>query len=227
MVLFSRAVDVLATDLRGLEVDRGLLSVSELWPGLGRASAATAAQSMAGYYWLRLRLAEYLSCHPQELRLVGRDRSDSAVLWPMTDLRFSFARTGWTAVLAVGFRSQLGVSVATVADEIPDAESVERTMAPAEQLLVGRSHDPMRAFRKLGTRKEALAKGLVAGEDFAMSEYDVSGVAPVTVAGLEITDLHLGNDLVAAVAAPVGKIINLIVDHSGRVPHLNPVAAAR
>lgn len=221
--MFSQTVDVLVTDLRGVDIDRGLLSVSELWSELGCDTATAKAQTLAANCWLRQRVAEYLRRDPGELRLAKTRSGDRAVLWPVSDLDISFAKAGWMATLAVGFRRELGVSIEAVTDGPLDEAAVLGAMTPAERQLIDRSHDPVRAFSKMRVRKEALARALTGVVD--VSKTDVSGLAPVSVSGLEITDLHFGNDLVAAIANPSHTTLSVAIDHVGHATQPDLAAA--
>lgn len=209
--MFSRSVDVLVADLTAVDVDESVLSVAELGYSLDIAMSDQLPEYLAAQTWLRRRLAEYLGVGAGTIEFGSDDRGKPLVASPVTDLTFSFAHSDWTAVLAVGFRSELGVQTSGVTGiELP-AGAVTRSLAATEQERFDSSINPVRTFLQFMTRKEALVEA-TGGVDRALSEIDASGLSPVTIDGWEITDLNLGDACVAAVAHAPGMQLVVTLD---------------
>lgn len=216
--MFSRAVDVLVTDLGAVDVDEDLLSVAELGRALSFGSPALLAEYLAAHTWLRRRLSEYLEFPAADIRFEDGEYGKPRIAHPATDLTFSLAYSESTAVLAVGFRRPVGVDVEGVAHAKVTPGVTERILAPAERHSFDHALDPVRTFLRFWVRKEALAKAKGVGVDDAAGATDVSGVGPVAIDGYEISDVMLGDRFAAAVAVRPGTTLRLVLDDSMTAP---------
>lgn len=216
--MFSRQVDVWVADLRGVETDESVLSVAEL----GRALFINPPESLCDYLavhsWLRRRLGEYLDIPAEEIVFDVGERGKPLVVSPRTDLTFNVAYSDSMAILAVGFRREIGVDIESVATAEVSDRAVRTSLAPAEKQSYEHAVDPMRTFLRFWVRKEALAKAGGAGVDRDMESTDVSGISPVAVQGYEINDVNLGDGFVAAVVAPKGSDIRVYLDDATTAP---------
>ena len=208
--MFSRTVDVLVADLAAIEVDESVLSIAELGHSLDIAMSDQLPEYLAAQTWLRRRLAEYLNVSASEIEFVSDERGQPSVAVPATDLVFSFAYSDWTAVLAVGFRRELGVQVYGLIDAELPAGAVGATLSPTEQARFDESINPVRIYHQFMARKESLS--MATGVDKPPREVDASGLSPVTIDGYEITDLNLGDASVAAVAHMPGLELKVTLD---------------
>lgn len=212
--MFSRSVDVLVTDLSTVAIDEDLLSVAELGRALRFGSPQSLIYYLAAHAWLRRRLADYLDCAPADIRFENGEHGKPALVVPTTDLSFNLAYSGWSGVLAIGFRNDLGVDIETCIGADVSNETIDRVMTSRERDIVIRSIDRERAYLGFWVRKEALAKARGIAVDRSIELTDVSGLAPVRVNDHEITDINVGDGLAAAVAAPHGSTINVVLDHT-------------
>jgi hypothetical protein len=185
-----------------------LLSVAELGEALSIAFTPSLNPYLAVRTWLRRRLAEYLDRPAGEFRFEHDDDGRLIIASPETDLDFDLAWSDDTAVLAVGFRRGVGVDLRRTDDQEHDADS--QALTPEEQTRYVRALHPARSLLQFLARKTA--RGRAAGGAAGAMDVDTSGLSPVAVDGYLITDLDLGDDLVASVAVPEGSAINLIID---------------
>jgi 4'-phosphopantetheinyl transferase len=212
--MFSRSVDVLVTDLSAVAIDEDLLSVEELGRALRFSSPESLTYYLAAHVWLRRRLAEYLDVPAAELCFENGEHGKPALVAPSTDLSFNLAYSGWSAVLAIGFRNDLGVDIEAHTGSGVHGETIDRTLTPRERDIVIRSIDRERAYLGFWVRKEALAKATGIAVDRSIELTDVSGLAPVRVNDHEIIDVNVGDGLAAAVAVPHGTTVNVVLDHA-------------
>ena len=216
--MFSRSVDVLVADLSVVEIDEDLLSLSELGRALRFGSPSALTQYLAAHTWLRCRLAEYLDVPAAEILLETGEHGKPVVATPQTDLTFNLAYSGWTGVLAVGFRRSVGIDVEALDGAEMNRSVAERVLTPIELDRLDRSINQVRTYLQFWVRKEALAKAVGLGVDSNMQSTDVSGLSPVFMSDYEISDLHLGDQFVASVAITPGFTINLTLDDSMTAP---------
>ncbi len=216
--MFSHQIDVWAADIGSVETDEGLLSVRELGRALRMGSSDLLPSYLAAHTWLRRRLSRYLDVPADEIRFELGEHGKPRIASPETDLTFSLSYSGWAAVLAVGFRKDVGVDVEALDGASVDPALVSRTLTSEERESYCRAIDPIRTFLRFWVRKQSLAKATGIGVDRELGTTDVSGVAPIAVGRFEITDLNLGDQLVAAVAVPPKTTINLLLDDSMHAP---------
>jgi len=214
----SRQVDVWVADLRGVETDERILSVAELGRALFINSPELLCDYLAVHSWLRRRLAEYLEVSADSVVFEAGEWGKPVVVDPQTDLTFNVAYSDSMAVLAVGFRRQVGVDLESIETAEVSEHAARTSLAPGEKHSYDHAVDPVRTFLRFWVRKEALAKagGIGIGRD--MESTDVSGISPVAVQGYEISDVNLGDGFVAAVAAPEGSDIRVYVDDTTTAP---------
>lgn len=190
--MFSDHVDVLVADLSAVEIDEDVLSASELGKALF-ASPAALVGYLSAQTWLRRRLAEYLDCEPAEIAFGEGEHGESVVMAPPTDLSFGLASSDGMGALVVGFRKAVGIDIAA-ADRLGwDPQVLVRTgaLAQANSVSLGRS------MRTVG----------------------LDGPTPVVYGSHEITDINLGNDFIAAVAAPLGSQLHVTIVVADEVPN--------
>ena len=229
--MFSRQVDVWVADISTVETDEDLLSVAELGRALSLGSSDLLNSYLAAHTWLRRQLGRYLGVPADEIRFEVGEHGKPRITNPPTDLSFSLAYSGWAAVLAVGFRSDIGVDVEDIDRAVVNPTIVARTLAPAEKDSYDSAADPIRTFLRFWVRKESLAKATGLGADRDMANTDVSGVAPIEIGDFEIVDMNLGEQLVAAITVPPGTTLNISLDDSMYAPvsarsQRQPVAVA-
>ncbi len=222
--MYARSVDVYVADLKSVACEEDLLSVAEL----GEALSIATSRSLNGYLalrtWLRRLLAEYLDCPASEIRFGLDEAGRSGVVSPQTDLTFSLSFSGTTALLAVAFRRDIGVAIETTIDRHPEPNALAADLTDVERDRCSRALRPARVYLQFLVRKQALvhATGASAGTD--LSRLDASGLSPVAIDDYLISDLHLGDDVVASVAVPEGSVVTLTIDDAGL--ELEPQLAA-
>lgn len=229
--MFTRQVDVWVADISTVEIDEDLLSVAELGRALSLGSSRLLNNYLAAHTWLRRQLGRYLDVPAGEIEFEVGEHGKPRVVNPQTDLSFSLTYSGWAAVLAVGFRNDIGVDVEEVEGAVVNPTIVANTLAPAERDSYDSAIDPVRTFLRFWVRKESLAKATGLGVDRDMVNTDVSGVAPIEVGDYEIVDMNLGEHLVAAIAVPPKTTLNISLDDSMHAPvaarsQWQPVAVA-
>lgn len=207
--MFSRSIDVLVADLATVEVDEDLLSVAELGRALGITSPPMLRQYLAACTWLRRRLAEYLDVPAGDIGFSEGEHGHSEVVTPHTDLSFSFTYSDGLAMLAVGFRIDLGVDVVSLEGAKVDPETIHRVLSRPEATTVMSAPEMSKEFYKLFVRREAMAKAARWGVDEDSGAFNVLGLSPVTRDGFEVTDVNLGEGFAAAVAMPAGCTFEL------------------
>ena len=216
--MFSSSVDVLVADLSAVEVDEDLLSIPELGRALSFGSPVLLSEYLAVHTWLRRRLAEYLHVPAADIRFAKGEYGKPAIVSPATDLTFNLAYSGSTVALVVGFRKDVGVDVAAITGDVVEPAVLSRSLSAREKMSVLVADDVERAYLQQWVRKESLAKAQGFGVDPDMEATDLSGTSPLVASGYEITDINLGDGVVAAVATPQGTPINLSIVVSEPAP---------
>lgn len=209
--MFSDSIDVLVTDLTDVQIDEDLLSGPELGRAVCCASPMLRDQYLAAHTWLRRRLAGYLGCAAAEIEFARGEHGKPLVTNPVTDLSFNFAYSDGHAVLAVGFRSSIGVDIETLEGAQINHDLLHQVLRRSETESVLAANDQVREFLRLWVRKEAVAKASGLSIDKAMAVSDMRGSSPLRSLGFEVTDLNLGSGLICAVAAPPGSRIELSI----------------
>ncbi len=212
--MLSRQVDVWVVDTSTIDTDEDLLSVAELGRALSLGSSCLLNRYLAAHTWLRRQLGRYLGVPADEIEFEIGDHGKPQIVSPQTDLSFSLAYSGWAAVLAVGFRNDIGVDVEDVDGAVVNPTVVAKTLAAAERESYDSAIDPVRTFLRFWVRKESLAKATGLGVDRDIANTDVSGITPIEMGDFEIVDLNLGEHLVAAIAVPPGTLLNISLDDS-------------
>ncbi len=212
--MFSKTVDVYVADLRTVAADEDTLSVAELGRALELGTSAGLDDYVAAHTWLRERLSDYLGVEPAAIEFGRGEFGKPMVVEPISDLTFNLAYADGLAVLAVGFRAELGVDVEPVSDTPVHLALVAETLSAAERDTYETALQQTRAFLRFWVRKESLAKALGHGIDHDMKATDVSGIAPVAVGDKEVVDLGLGDGVVGAVTVPEGTRLAVTIDES-------------
>lgn len=208
--MFGRSVDVFVADLRSVTADEDLLSVAELGKALSLAFSPRLSDFVAARTWVRRRLSEYLGCGPDEIRFGSDDRLEIAS--PATDLTFDFDYANHAAVLAIGFRKDVGIGIEPLAGQRPEPADVAATLAEEERDRFDRGINPERTFRQFRARKRALIRA--SGVATPLAAIDTSGLCPVERDGYVIDDLSLGDEFVASIATAGEVSLNLTIDDS-------------
>ncbi len=216
--MFSHSVDVLVTDLTDVQIDEDLLSGPELGRAVCCATPVLRDQYLAAHTWLRRRLADYLGFPAVEIEFDLGEHGKPSIVNPVTDLSFNLAYSGGHAVLALGFRSDIGVDIEIVEGARIDPDMLHRVFRRPETESVLAAADQIKEFLRVWVRKEAVAKASGISIDAAVAASDVRGPSPLVSRGLEITDLNIGSGLMCAVAAPPGSRIDLsiLIEESAR-----------
>lgn len=215
--MLSQSVDVMVADLSDVVVDEDLLSISELGRALQFGSPASLAEYLAVHTWLRRRLAEYLDVPAVDIRFGDNEHGKPVIVTPTTDLSFNLAYAGQMAVLAVGFRRQVGIDIERIKSASADAKGIGKAFSSREKMTVVVAQEMETAYLRQWVRKQSLGKAT--GDRLGGRMGDLTGESPVTAHGYEITDLSLGAGYVAAVAAPEGSTIamSIVVSEPTRV----------
>lgn len=128
---------------------------------------------------LRLILARYASCLPEQITLGYGERGKPYLLGqsPDQDLRFNLAHAAGMAIYAVSRGREVGVDIEAVRP-LPDAAAIaERFFAPAEvtafRTVLGTANEAL-AFFNAWTRKEAFLKALGDGLARPLDSFEVS-----------------------------------------------------
>lgn len=207
--MFSRSVDVLVGDLATVDVDEDILSVAELGRALGIASTDHLRQYLAAHTWLRHRLADYLDTAPGDIEFGSNEHGKPTIAAPHTDLSFNFSYSNGVAVLATGFRMDVGVDIETLEGAKVNLEMIHRVLSVPEATAVREAPDMVKQFLKLWVRKEAIAKATGWGVDQDPTATTVLGLSPITREGFDVIDFNAGDGFVAAVAVPENCTIEL------------------
>ena len=209
--MFSRAVDVLVADLSDVVVDEDLLSISELGRALQFGSPVSLTEYLAAHTWVRRRLAEYLDFPAADIRFAENEHGKPVIATPTTDLSFNLAYSGQMMALTVGFRNNVGIDIEQINGKPVEPAMIGQAFSSLEKMAVILADDVETAYLRQRVRKQSLGKAIGYGLDEHMGNIDLSGESPLMVDGYEITDLNLGSDYVAAVAAPAGSTIAMSI----------------
>jgi 4'-phosphopantetheinyl transferase len=207
--MFSRTVDVVVGDLAAVDVDEDILSVAELGRALSIASTKYLRQYLAAHTWLRHRLAEYLRVPPEDIEFAAGEHGKPEIVFPVTDLSFNLSYSNGRAVLAAGFRLDVGVDIETLDGAKINPDMLHRVLSRPEVSSVKQAPDMVRQFLNLWVRKEAIAKATGWGVNEEPTATSVLGLSPLTRDGFDVIDVNLGGGFVAAVAVPEGCDIEL------------------
>lgn len=127
---------------------------------------------------LRILLANYAECRPEELSFVYGDR-DKPSLAQSPDagrVEFNVSHSGSRALLAFARGRELGVDVEQVRNNFDHEALARRYFSAAEQEALAALPQPQRCagFFRCWTRKEAYIKAHGAGLSLPLSGFDVS-----------------------------------------------------
>jgi 4'-phosphopantetheinyl transferase len=88
---------------------------------------------LAGRFWLRTILAEYLYCPMHELRLATGDKGKPFLAEPASQLEFNLSHTGNEAVLAIAANTPVGIDL-EIAREKLNLVRIARTLFQADEI---------------------------------------------------------------------------------------------
>lgn len=187
-----------ATDT-GVALDRALLGADER----ARADRYASADDRDGFTrhraGLRQVLGDHLDAAPQEVRFALDPGGRPRVVAPEPHgLRFSTARRGALALVAVARGLDVGVDVEVVRRDLPIDALAAKALDPAARELVIAAADPVRAFFEAWTRLEAGLKH--AGVGLAEAERRRAAGYPVAPPPF-VQRVDAGAGAVAALAA--------------------------
>ncbi|HTU23191.1 MAG TPA: 4'-phosphopantetheinyl transferase superfamily protein [Gemmataceae bacterium] len=132
---------------------------------------------IAGRSALRILLAGYLACRPEDVRFTYSSYGKPQLANQASDLRFNLTHSHGLALLAVTRGRDIGVDVERVRDMERDGERLaERFFSPREAAVL-RSLPPEQrreAFFSCWTRKEAYIKANGKGLSLPLDQFDVS-----------------------------------------------------
>ena len=136
---------------------------------------------------LRLILARYLGCAPEELRFRYSAYGKPELGEPhgAGPLRFNVSHSGSLALIAVGMGRAVGVDLEQVRTNVAFAQIAARTFSPGEQAALRALPRALQlaGFFNCWTRKEAYIKARGLGLALPLDQFDVS-VAPEAPAAL-------------------------------------------
>jgi 4'-phosphopantetheinyl transferase len=137
---------------------------------------------------LRILLARYLSCSPNEIE-VGCGPKGKPELRDSSRIRFNVSHSGQMALYAFTLDCELGIDVEEVR-QLEDAESIAvRFFSAAEvsDLLSLKREDRGLAFFRCWTRKEAYVKAIGGGLAIPLSDFQVTLLPGVPARFVQIT----------------------------------------
>lgn len=132
------------------------------------------AEFVQSHAALRLLLADFLHCQPQDVEFVLSPKGKPSVAG-RSDLSFNMSHTTGMAAFALAYTCQVGVDIELVKD-IPDYEGiVEQYFSPVERDQFGSMQVGERnaAFFRGWTRKEAYIKAKGGGLSIPLNEFTV------------------------------------------------------
>jgi 4'-phosphopantetheinyl transferase len=162
---------------------------------------------------LRILLAHYLGCSPNEIELSYGPKGKPA-LRPATRIRFNTSHSGQMAIHAFTYDCELGVDVEQLR-ELDDPEAIAArffSSAEVSELLSLRPDDRGLAFLRCWTRKEAYVKSIGDGLAIPLNHFQVTLLPGVPARFVQVTsdmgaasdwtlnDLELAAEYVGALA---------------------------
>jgi phosphopantetheinyl transferase len=124
---------------------------------------------------LREVLSRYLDCRPDEIVLSRTGAGRPELDWPRSDLRFSVASSGATALFAVTREGAIGVDVERARHSAGLNRTAHLFLTPDEGRMVAGVEPDRRdaALLRLWTLKEALAKAMGTGLSIEPAELEL------------------------------------------------------
>jgi 4'-phosphopantetheinyl transferase len=196
---------------------------------------------------LRILLARYLSCSPEELVFHYGGQGKPSIASPVrSGLEFNLSHTNDMGVVAISRNRKLGIDIEKL-KPFPDALEIARQQfasAEYESLSAVSTGDRLQAFYRCWTAKEAFLKGLGDGLERPLNSFQISPPAsPLRLLscnwdqGLcgqwQFHSLDVGNDYISTLAfqgiVPLsGDMIEMrSLSEHGAVFRLAPVWKAR
>ena len=164
-------------------------------------------QKRGGERWLiarvllRQTLAARLGCAPQEVRIITEGLGKPAI--GGSSLRFNLSHSGDRMLLALADGIEVGVDLERV-DRRRDVLGLARRSFHADEAeRIAHAPDPVEAFFRAWTRKEALAKCLGTGVFGGVLALEIVPGVPTVFGGRTaiVADLDAGNGWLAALAS--------------------------
>jgi 4'-phosphopantetheinyl transferase len=93
-----------------------------------------------------------------------------------SSLRFNISHSGDLGIIAVANGIEIGIDIEQIREDFPIGEIANRFFSPQEQQYLRNSHNPIKSFFMLWTRKEAYIKGTGDGLNARLDGIDVSSV---------------------------------------------------
>lgn len=193
------------------------LSVDEAARAARLLSPVKSRQFAAGRSALRCILAGYLACPPAALRFAYGPGGKPVLDHPGP--AFNLSHSGNDYLLAIGCGGPLGVDVERPDPTLDVLALATRFWSPQEAawLACRPAARRRRAFYRLWTRREALAKGLGGGVGMALPPLvDGTGWTVAPLAGWRVANLFAGKGRVAALAwtGEVSRIVRYCWDET-------------
>lgn len=178
---------------------------------------------------LRILLAHYLGCSPNEIEVVCGPKSKPE-LRDSSRIRFNVSHSGQMALYAFALDRELGIDVEEVR-ELDDAECIAvRFFSAAEvsDLLSLKREDRGLAFFRCWTRKEAYVKAIGGGLAIPLSGFQVTLLPGVPARFVQITsDLGAASDWTLHHLEPApGYVGALAYEDSQRPTTIHPTVQA-
>jgi len=138
---------------------------------------------------LRILLAHYLGCPPNQIQLICGPQGKPALSGPPR-IQFNASHSGQMAVYAFTVGCELGVDVEQIR-ELDDAGSIAGRFFSANEtleLLSLKSEDRVPAFFRCWTRKEAYVKAIGGGLAIPLNRFQVTLLPGVAARFVQITN---------------------------------------
>jgi 4'-phosphopantetheinyl transferase len=131
---------------------------------------------IASHGALRRILAAYLGTDPNRIRykqgIHGKPMLDDGIF--NSSLRFNISHSGDLGVIVVANGIEVGIDIEQICEEFPIGEIANRFFSSEEQQYLRNSHNPLKSFFMLWTRKEAYIKGTGEGLNVRLDGIDVT-----------------------------------------------------
>ncbi|MCP4968740.1 MAG: 4'-phosphopantetheinyl transferase superfamily protein [bacterium] len=196
----SVEVDVFDIDLNEVRPEPASLSRKELDRASRFVNEADRNRYLTAHTWLRRVLGEATGTAQQDLVFEEGRNGKPHLAHPVGELTFSLARTNEHAVLAIGCGAAVGVDIESAEQVGLDPRTMERVLTPAEQRWLADQDDTQLSFLRLWVRKEALFKALGTGIGSDFAQTSLQGESPVGCGAHLVSDIDLGDGLLAAIA---------------------------
>lgn len=152
---------------RGLQLSacRAVLTAEEEARAARFVFAPDAERYVTAHGALRLILARYIPCEPDEIEFAAGTHGKPRLLWPIADLRFNLSHSGDWILIAISTGREVGVDVEHVNEEIQFEQIAMHCFDPRDawELRTAPRQQQVPLFFDLWTRMEARLKADGAG----------------------------------------------------------------